>query len=195
MRRFIPFIFVTCLSIAAVAQEADPQPVADPPAPVVAEPVVEKAPVKETLVFVLDGSPGDHKKRMQAAIDDTVDDMNFITRPIARGKLEKSNVVFKRVTVVLDGDFVDIQHDSRKSIRTKTNGKDAVKWKRDDGEEFKVTQLRTGDRIVQTYSSEDGKKVIDYVLSSDHKKLTMNVEVISSKLPKSLKYTLHYKVN
>lgn len=201
MRRYLPFVCLMLFSTAAVAQDSNPQPAADPieAAPAAleqpAQPVVAQAPAIETLVFMLDGSPGDYKKHLEAAIEDTVDDMNFITRPIASGKLEKSNVVFKRVTLILDGDFVDIQHDNRKSIRSKSNGKDAVKWKRDDGEEFKVTQLRTGDHVVQTYTSEDGKKVIDYQLSADHKKLTMKVEVISSKLPKSLKYTLKYKVN
>ena len=168
----------------AGAPEVEPQP---EPAVVIAAPAIEK------MTFVLDGDAKPQQKALEAAIEDTIDDMNFITRPIARGKLKKSNSLFKKITLVVTEDTVEIQLDSRKSIRTKSDGKDVTKWKRDVGDEFKITQKREADHITQIYKGEDGSKVVDYNLSSDHKKLTMIIQVKSNKLPKPLTYTLRYK--
>ena len=177
-------------STAGFAQDTE-----QPPAEVKAEAPQPKAAVSETLVFTLDCTVASHQKEMDAAIEDTIEDMNFITRPIARGKLQKSNVIFKKVTLGLEPDTVSIQLDARKATKTKSDGTQSVKWKRDDGDEFKVSQKREDNHITQIYKGEDGSKVIDCNLSSDHKKLTMIVQVKSSKLPKPLTYTLRYKAN
>lgn len=182
----IKFAILFLLISTPVWAQDTPEPKAEP-AVAVAAPTVEK------LTFVLDGDAKPQQKALEAAIEDTIDDMNFITRPIARGKLQKSNSLFKKITLVLTDDTVEIQLDSRKSIRTKSDGKDVTKWKRDDGDEFKITQKRESNHITQVYKGEDGSKVMDYNLSSDHKKLTIIIQVKSSKLPKPLTYTLRYK--
>jgi uncharacterized protein (UPF0333 family) len=135
----------------------------------------------------------DAKDKSMAAIkrgiESAIDDMSFITKPIARGKLEKSNTPFETITLEVKGKSISIQHDDRKPITT--NGK-AVKWKRDDGESFTVTQELDGQKIVQTYTSDDGKKVMTYNFGGDNKKLIVQVVVTSSKITGPVKYTLHY---
>jgi hypothetical protein len=180
----LAILVVLFVSSPAWAQDAAPEV---EPAVVITAPAIEK------MTFVLDGDAKPQQKALEAAIEDTIDDMNFITRPIARGKLQKSNAIFKKITLVVAEDTVEIQLDSRKSMRTKSDGKDVTKWKRDDGDEFKVTQKREANHITQVYRGEDGSKVVDYNLSSDHKKMTIIIQVKSDKLPKPLTYTLRYK--
>ncbi len=188
MRIKLAILVVLFVSTPAWAQDTAPEttPPAEP-AVVIAAPTIEK------MTFVLDGDEKPQQTALEASIEDTIDDMNFITRPIARGKLKKSNAIFKKITLVVADDTVEIQLDSRKSIRTKSDGKDVTKWKRDDGDEFKITQKRESNHITQTYRGEDGSKTMDYNLSSDHKKLTIIIQVKSDKLPKPLTYTLRYK--
>ncbi len=126
---------------------------------------------------------------IKKGIESAIDDMSFITRPIARGKLEKSNLPFKKLVFQVTSKTVSIQHDERKPIVTE--GK-PVQWTRDGGEKFQVTQVQNGEKLTQTFNSEDGKKVLVYTFSESFKKLNVDVLVTSGKISGPVKYTLHY---
>ena len=135
-----------------------------------------------------------HKKNakiVKDGIENAIEDMSFITRPIARSRLKDSNLPFKTIKVVVKGDKVTIQHDKRKVITSPVSGA-AIQWKREDGEVFKVTQAVKPKLIVQTFYSEDGNKVLKYYFSEDYKKLTVNIVLKSPKLSGPLKYKLTY---
>lgn len=129
------------------------------------------------------------EESIKKGIEVAIDDMNFITKPIARGKLEKSNIPFKKLIFKVSEKTISIQHNDRKPIITE--GK-PVQWTRDDGEKFQVTQVQNGQKLTQTFSSEDGKKVLTYTFTETFKKLTVDVLVTSGKISGPLKYTLHY---
>lgn len=143
------------------------------------------------MVFDGSKSAGQSEKAIKAGIEKAIDGMSFITRPIARGKLEKSNVAYKKITIDVTGKKVSIQHDSRKPIVSPTDGTQ-VKWVRDDGEAFMVSQKVSEDEIVQIFHSEDGDKTLTYKFADDYKKLTVHVLLESPKLAAPLKYALEY---
>lgn len=135
-------------------------------------------------------APAKTKAAIDKGIEGAVEDMSFITRPIARGKLEKSNTAFKSISINVTKSTISIQHDDRKAI---VSAGKPVLWTRDDGEKFKVTQVAEGGKIVQTYTSDDGKKVMTYNFSDDNKKLKVDVLVTSGKLGGPVKYSLNYQ--
>ena len=131
------------------------------------------------------------KKIIESGIEGAVEDMSFITRPIARSKLKKTNLPLKVLKFKITPKKVTIQHDSRNPAVSDVDGK-PTKWKRQDGDEFFLSQVVKPQLIMQTFKDGDGKKVLKYKFSKDYKKLTMEVIVTSPKLAGPLKYTLNY---
>ena len=60
-----------------------------------------------------------------AAINTTVADMNFIKRPIARGRLTKLNPAYRKVVITISTQEVLIKLDERDAIHMPPDGKSA----------------------------------------------------------------------
>ena len=127
-----------------------------------------------------------------AAIDATVADMNFIKRPIARGRLAKLNPAYQKVTLTVSDKEVVVQLEDRAPIHMPGDGKVAP-WTREDGEKFMVAAQAGKDQIVQTFKSEDGgERTNVFKLAADGKSLMLIVIVKSTQLPKPLTYTISF---
>ncbi|WP_243287218.1 hypothetical protein [Geothrix terrae] len=126
-----------------------------------------------------------------AAIDATVKDMNFIKRPIARGRLKKLNPAYRKVTITITDKGVAVKLDDRAPILMPAGGK-AAPWTREDGEKFMVAAQVGKDQLVQTFKNEDGERTNLFKLSPDGKSLTLTATVKSPQLPKPLTYSIHF---
>lgn len=127
-----------------------------------------------------------------AAIDATVADMNFIKRPIARGRLAKLNPAYQKVSLTISEKEVLVQLEDRAPIHMPGDGK-AAPWTREDGEKFMVAAQAGKDQVVQTFKSEDGGERTNlFKLGADGKSLTLYVTVKSTQLPKPLTYTISF---
>lgn len=146
---------------------------------------------KESMVFKATKSVAANEKAIAAGIDKATDGMSFITKPIAKKRLSNSNVAFASIGFKFPGNNVSIQHDSRKPVDSPVDG-GKVKWTREDGEVFTVTQKVSDTQIVQVFHADDGVKTLEYVFSDDFKTMKVNVTLDSPKLPSPLKYTLEY---
>lgn len=125
-----------------------------------------------------------------AAIDATVADMNFIKRPIARGRLKDTNPAYQKVTFTVGATEISIQYDARNPIKTPADGK-AVPWTREDGKTFQVTAKVEGASLTQTFKNDEGERTNVWQLGAD-RKLTLKVTVKSASLPKPLTYTIAF---
>jgi hypothetical protein len=130
------------------------------------------------------------RKKIDKGIEGAVEDMSFITRPIARSRLKDSNKIFNTITFDVNGSSVGIKQGDRPMITMK-DGK-PTKWTRDDGETFTVTHTKGEHSITQTFKAEDGLKTLTYVFSKDLSKLSVSIELKSPKLGGPMKYTLQY---
>jgi len=138
--------------------------------------------------YRLDAKASDN---VTAAIESQTASMNFITRPVARGRLKKTNPAYDSVAIAFTAANISIALDQRKPIVFPANGT-AVKWTREDGEKFDVSGKVTNGVLTQTFVAEDGRRTNLYSLSSDGKTMTMNVKVESPRLPKPVTYKLVY---
>lgn len=132
-----------------------------------------------------------NQKVITQGIEKAIADMSFITRPIAKRKLENSNTAFKSLTFKFPGDKVSVQNDSRKPVVSPADGS-KTKWTREDGETFTVSQKVGDDEIVQIFYAEDGVKTLTYKFNDDFSKVTMRVKLDSPKLPGPMTYSLNY---
>ncbi|HJV49095.1 MAG TPA: hypothetical protein VJ549_07455 [Geothrix sp.] len=126
-----------------------------------------------------------------AAINSTVADMNFIKRPIARGRLAKLNPAYQKVAITISGAGVDVKLDDRSPIHMPPGG-GAAPWTREDGEKFMVSAQVSGDQLIQTFRNDEGERTNVFKLSPDGKALTLSATVKSPKLPKPLTYSIGF---
>jgi hypothetical protein len=126
-----------------------------------------------------------------AAINVTVADMNFIKRPIARGRLAKLNPAYKKVTIAASDKEVVVQLDDRAPIHMPPGGKSAP-WTREDGQKFMVAAQVSKDQLVQTFKNDEGERTNVFKLGPDGRSLTLTATVKSPQLPKPLTYTITF---
>lgn len=126
------------------------------------------------------------------AVEKTVQEVNFVIRPIARSRLNKTNRPYQNITLATAPDTFSITTDKRAPIVMPADGK-PVKWKREDGETMDVSMQWQGAALQETFAADDGKRVNLYELSPDGRELRMRVTVSSKRLPRPLVYTLVYQ--
>lgn len=129
---------------------------------------------------------------IEKAIDKAVADLNFIVAPIARGRLSKTNVIYRKVSFDFSGNQVAIVTGSRAPIKTSLNGS-PIKWTREDGEVLDYSTTLNGDTIRQKFVAKDGQRTNEYTPSADGQGLTMKVTVTSPKLKEPLVYRQAYR--
>lgn len=125
------------------------------------------------------------------AIETAVADMSFLTRPIARSRLKKTNTLAHRITIARQAETITVRFDQRKPAEMPADGS-VIKWTGEDGEQFDVFARLANARLVQTFNAEDGQRVNSFS-TEDAQRLTLEVQVTSPRLPKPLTYTVHYK--
>jgi hypothetical protein len=128
---------------------------------------------------------------VQKAIEAAIADMNFITRPVARSRLKKTNTLAHRITITRQAETITVRFDERKPAEMPADGR-VAKWTGEDGEQFDVFARADDARLVQTFKAEDGKRVNSFT-PEDAQRLTLEVQVTSPRLPKPLTYTVRYQ--
>lgn len=126
-----------------------------------------------------------------AAINVTVADMNFIKRPIARGRLAKLNPAYHKVTITLTDKEVVVQLEDRAPIHMPADGK-AAPWTREDGDKFMVAAQVTKEQLIQTFKNDEGERTNVFKMSPDGRTLTLTATVKSPQLPKPLTYSITF---
>ena len=124
------------------------------------------------------------------AINTAVQRMNFVTRPIARGRLTRTNQPYQRVAVDFTSSQVTVSTDNRSPIVSPSNGT-PIKWTREDKEVLDVSTEWENGVLEQTFKAEDGQRVNRYSVGADGK-MTMEVTITSPRLPRPLVYQLVY---
>ena len=130
-----------------------------------------------------------HSDDVNRAIEAAVSKMSFVTRPIARGRLRRTNTMYQRVVVSFTPAQVSTTFDQRRAIESPANGTQ-VPWTREDGEHFQLSTSWENGRLVQTFRAEDGSRTNTYSISGDGRVLTMHVTLRSPRLSAPLEYNL-----
>lgn len=138
--------------------------------------------------YTLDRARSDDVNR---AIESAVARMSFVTRPIARGRLRRTNPVYSRVEINYTQTEVTVQLDQRRPIVSPANGT-PINWTREDGEKFQLSTEWENGVLEQTFRAEDGSRTNVFTLGPDGRTLTLNVTLRSPRLSAPLTYKLVY---
>ena len=126
------------------------------------------------------------------AIDRAVSDMSFITRGIARGRLEDSNPVYRSVRIEFEGHTIRVVLDGNRRVESPDSGATAP-YTRPDGERMRVSQGYSRGRLQQLYTGDAGQRRNELSLDETGRTLTMRVRVTSDSLPAPVVYSLTYR--
>ena len=129
---------------------------------------------------------------MTKVIEDATATMNFITRPIARSRLAKTNAVEPTIRIEPEPGGVAIQYGERQPQHLTSDGR-AMEWTREDGEKLLVSARMDADDLVQVYKAADGERTNTFQVDGAGRVLTLKVTVTSPRLPGPLSYVLTYR--
>ncbi|HZS58814.1 MAG TPA: hypothetical protein VFA43_06065 [Gemmatimonadaceae bacterium] len=135
----------------------------------------------------------DSSDDIKAAINQTVEHMSFITRPIARGRLNKTNPLPQHVQVTETNDTISVAFDNGNPIVTPLDG-DVVPWRSSmTNEDYKAHVERHADTTAQVIVAPDGQRTNAYVFTDHGARLELRVTISSHRLPRPLTYTLRFR--
>ncbi len=135
----------------------------------------------------------DSSDDIRKAVNTTVQHMSFITRPIARGRLNKVNPTPQRVQIDVTRDTLAVAFDGGNPVITPLGG-DTVSWTNSlTKEEDRAHATIAGDTVAQTIAAHDGQRENAYVFTDNGTRLRMHVTVTSPRLPRPLTYTLLFR--
>src|SRR6476469_10485238 len=138
--------------------------------------------------YILDQTDSDN---INEVIETAVEKLNFVTRDIARGRLEKLNPAYHKVAITSSANEISVTVDNQPPLRTPAKGA-PVAWVGPDGGKVNASMQLAGRRLAQTFASADGRRVNDYTLSPDGRMLTMQVTETSPQLSQIIMYKQVY---
>ncbi|MCZ7599136.1 MAG: hypothetical protein M5U09_17555 [Gammaproteobacteria bacterium] len=139
--------------------------------------------------FELAGSRQEAQARVNRAIDEAVANMSWFRRGFARTRLREKNPIRDTVRIDVGGGDVTIEYGDA----TYTTPEGQWRTVTATGEQVRLLQQVVGDRIYQTFRTEDGEKLTVYSVSDDGSRLTLDITVSSPQLPQPLRYDLDYR--
>jgi sugar lactone lactonase YvrE len=139
--------------------------------------------------YILDQTDSDN---MNEVIEDAVGKLNFLTRDIARGRLNKLNPTYRQVVITSSPNEISVTVDNQRPLRTPAKGT-PVAWIGPDGGKVNARMQLAGRRLAQTFTSADGRRVNDYTLNPDGRTLTMQVTETSHRLSQTITYKQVYR--
>jgi hypothetical protein len=129
------------------------------------------------------------KQARDKAVDKTVSEFFALTRPIARSKIEKKTHLAEWVTLEPGPSNVVIQFEGRDVETCPLKG--TRKGKDPEGNDAEFAAHWDGDRLIQTVTTEEGKRTNTFVQQPDGS-LKLTVELRSKKFETPVRYTLSY---
>jgi hypothetical protein len=139
--------------------------------------------------FVL-AEPFDRARaRVHAAIDHAADQVNFLIRGWARGRLREKNPIHRRIRTRVDDDVVVVIYDE-----DRYESRDG-RWRTvmATGEEVRLLQVVRENRIYQRFVGGDGEKRMVLTFAEDAPWLWLDVTVLSDRLAEPLRYRLTFR--
>jgi heme/copper-type cytochrome/quinol oxidase subunit 2 len=131
------------------------------------------------------------REPIETAIEAAIAKMNFITRPIARNRLKKTNSPHRKLEITRTEQEISVAFDGSKPVRMPADGR-TIKWTRDDGETFDVSGRWSDDQLVQSFKASDGERINTFNVTPDGTRLTLRVELRSPQLPAPVSYVLTF---
>jgi hypothetical protein len=131
---------------------------------------------------------------LDRAIDEVVDQMNFLIRGIARRRLRAPNLPSKTVRVVVAQGQIRIERPGQPEVSAPADGT-PITWRHPiDGDVFQVSHGLDAKGVL--YQRFEGKQSISrnrFVLSHEEERLTIHTTITANRLPAPLRFEMSYE--
>jgi hypothetical protein len=132
----------------------------------------------------------DSSDDIKLAVNQTVEHMSFITRPVARGRLNKTTPTPKQLHVVVSADTFSVTFDNGNPVATPLKGDSVPYLSAITHEMYSARYDPVADTASQSITSKDGTRRNTYMFLNGGDRLRMHVTVTSPRLPGPLNYQL-----
>jgi hypothetical protein len=143
-----------------------------------------------TIIYELVPNESDDVK---AAIERSIQHMNFIVRPIARHRLTRTNHPPAHLTFANHPDTLVVTFEGANPIVTPRDGS-LIPWVSGVSKEvYRVKAVVAGDTLHQTIVASDGHRVDDFIFSAGGERVRLDVRLFTERLPTPLMYSLAFR--
>jgi hypothetical protein len=133
-------------------------------------------------------------QKIRKAVDKVTDRMGFLIASIAHDRLMDANQPAQQIVISMAGNKVTVQFDQDQPITGPADGS-TIDWTRDNGEKVKVTTVWQGATLQRAVASEQATRTVRFTLDGTGQILTVDIQIVSSRLPVPLTYQLTYRRN
>ncbi len=191
MVRLASMVVVLAFSGSAVAQAEPAAPAAEPAAGAKPADAAAAAPKVDGKYRYVGGDK--EQKNADDAIEKVVQEMLFIKRPIARSKLKTRTKKATAWTFYWTaGGKIKAAAEGIMTWESPADGS-AAAVKTSQGDDAKLTQKVSGNRLTQVFVTEDGSRENDFVLGDDGVTPTCTVTMKSTQLPEPVRFVETFK--
>jgi len=133
-------------------------------------------------------------RALDRAIDEVVEQMNFLIRGIARRRLRAPNLPSKTVRIVLENAQIRIDRPGQPEVSAPADGK-PITWRHpSDGDVFQVSHgVDEHGALYQRFEGERSISTNRFVLSQDEERLTIHTTITADRLPAPLRFKMSYE--
>jgi hypothetical protein len=131
----------------------------------------------------------DSSDDINAAIERSVEHMNFIARPIARHRLRVANPLPRQLRIMMAADTITIQVGAEPPAALPRDGT-AVPWRSLGGDKCQASLTVAGDTLVKHVVAHGGQSEARFVLSDSGRRVREHVRISSPHLPKPVDYSV-----
>lgn len=130
------------------------------------------------------------KARIERAIEEVVDDMNFLIRSTARSRLREKNGVPRMVVTARENGTTHVKFGTRRPFITEGRAWTSLTW---GGQQMKVRATSSRPESLRLeIRNEDGTRINEFVVA-ENGTMTLRVRVSAEQLPKDLTYIIRYR--
>jgi hypothetical protein len=130
------------------------------------------------------------KEARQQSVDKTVSEFFFVTRGVARKRLEAKTKIAETVSIKRSKSEVSIHFEGRDVEVCPLSGHS--KGKDPEGKETELAARLQGDTLVQTVTTDEGQRTNTFKPQADGS-LQLTVELTSKKFETPIRYTVTYR--
>ena len=132
------------------------------------------------------------KVTVEKAVEDGAQQVGFLVRSIARGRLKETTKPFQKLSFAMSDQTLTMVRDDDTPITGTTDGS-KIEWKRKDGKTFTVQQTLAENVLTQTFTDPEGNtRVNKHTFNETAQTMSLDITINSSSLKTPLKYTLTY---
>lgn len=134
-----------------------------------------------------------HQKKVNAAIEKSAKQFNFLVRGLARNRLKETNPVYGTIHVDYQQPPILRMASEEASLALSGVHLEAHPFTTPKGESVTVDQAIGPSHIQRTFYTKTGRRSVTYVLNESHTELKLTVSVSSEYMDTDLTYELVYR--